>query len=366
MNVPGVPSVGRIQRGRTTVARWLRRSAAAPASPRSSEPPSALPQRRLGAWPSIPGSALRDLTDLPFRPRASRAAIPPRPFVMTTERCQLSCVMCHFKGPNAVKKFATLDPALVRKALVGYPPGERLWFVATGEFFSDPNALVHLRTACELGLHPQVITHGQLLVPQLIDEILEIGVREIMISVDAIDPDRYARIRRGGRLEIILDACAYLRTTRARYPDLRVGVSAICFAKQREERAVVEAFWRERVDYVQFVSENYDIFRFRRIFSLPRQRTDCEVKLIPLPTGRVAPCCAIAVYAHDRDVSWLPHLADDGPDEAYKKLCDMYDDPGSPLGAICKTCDWWVQFQIDRRGDSPIYEKVEFAGPAPS
>jgi MoaA/NifB/PqqE/SkfB family radical SAM enzyme len=263
-----------------------------------------------------------------------------------------------------VKKAATLDPALVRKALTGRPPGEAIWFVATGEFFSDPNALAHLRTARELGLRPRVITHGQLLAPALIDEILEIGVREILVSVDAIDPDRYARIRRGGRLEIILDACAYLRGQKPRYPGLRVGVTVICFAKQPEERAAVEAFWRPRVDYVQFVSEYYDIFRFRRIFSTPRQRINCEVKLYPLPTGRVAPCCAVAIYAHDRDVSWLPHLNEDGPEEAYRKLCDLYDDPLNPLGAICKGCDWWVQFQTDRRGRSPIYERVEFVGPA--
>jgi hypothetical protein len=282
---------------------------------------------------------------------------------MTTERCHLSCVMCHFNGPKAVKKAATLDPALVEKALAGQPPGEYVWFVATGEFFSDPNALVHLRTAVNLRLIPRVITHGQLLTPSLIDEILAIGVREILLSVDSIDPDQYARIRRGGRRETILDACAYLRQKKRDHPDLRVGVTAICFAKQPTERSVVEEFWRTRVDYVQFVSEYFDIFRFRRIFFLPEKRTDCHLKLIPLPTGRIAPCCAIAIFAHDQGVSWLPHLAEDSAAEAYRKLCDMYDDPASPLGRICGTCNWWVQFHTNDRGETPIYERVEFKSP---
>ena len=315
-----------------------------------------------GMWPSIDGSALRRVTELPFQPKASRSDMPPLGYVMTTERCHLTCAMCHFNGPSAVKKAGTLDPALVKKALTGRLPGEKIWFVATGEFFSDPNALLHLRTAVDLGLSPRVITHGQLLTPALIDEILAIGVNEILVSVDSIDSDRYAKVRRGGRLEVILDACAYLRGRKRDYPDLRVGVTAICFSKQPDERAIVEAFWRPRVDYLQFVSEYHDMFNFRRIFFVPEKRSDCRLELIPLPTGRIAPCCAIAIYAHDQDVSWLPHLAEDSPEEAYRKLCDMYDDPASPLGKICQTCNWWVQFHTNDRGETPIYQRVEFEG----
>jgi hypothetical protein len=183
--------------------------------------------------------------------------------------------------------------------------------------------------------------------------------------VDAIDPDRYARIRRGARLDIILDACAHLRRRKRDYPDLRVGVTAISFPRQPTERSVVEEFWRPRVDYVQFVSEVYDVLRFRRVFYLPPQRTDCHVKLLPLPTGRIAPCCAVMIHAHENDVSWLPHLAEDSPEAAYRKLCDLYDDPQSPLGQLCKTCDWWVQFHSDDGLRSPIYERVELGPPAP-
>lgn len=139
--------------------------AGTPATTRPAGPP---------AWPSIPGSALRDVTNRPFRPKARRLATPPIPFVMTTEVCHLSCVMCHFNGPDAVRKTATLEPALVRRALSGRPPGDAIWFVATGDFLSDPNALVHLRTARELGLHPRIITHGQTLTPALILEKVDL------------------------------------------------------------------------------------------------------------------------------------------------------------------------------------------------
>lgn len=310
-------------------------------------------------WPQIKGTVLRGITEAPFRPNANRQATPPLGFFMTTEKCHLSCVMCHFNGPNAVKKSGTIDPALVRKVLEGRPAGEHIWFVATGEFFSDPNALLHLQAAAELGLSPRVITHGQLLVPDFIDRVLETGVREILVSVDSIDPRQYAKIRRGGRLDVVLDACAYLRAEKARYPGLSIGVSAVCLSNAME-RKDVEEFWRTRVDYLQFVSEYHDIFRFRRIFRVPEKRTDCDIKLIPLPSGRIAPCCAVAVYSHDEDISWLPHLAENTPEQAYQKLCDLYEDEASPLAKLCQKCDWWVQFQTDDRGASPIVDIVRF------
>jgi hypothetical protein len=320
----------------------------------------ALLQMSGSGWPTIDGRALGPVTAAPFEAKAKRAATPPLGYLMTTEVCHLSCVMCHFNGPKAIKKARTLAPELVRQVLESQPRGGRVTFVATGEFFSDPNALLHLRTARDLGLVPRVITHGQLLTPAFTDEVLEAGVREVIFSVDAIDARQYARIRRGGELQVVLDACAHLRRRKATYPDLRVGVSAICFAKQFHERAVVEAFWRDRVDHLQFVSEYHDIFHLRRLFSLPEKRGNCELKLIPVPSGRVAPCCAIAIYAHDEDVSWLPHLERDTPEEAYRKLCDLYDDPNSPLSKLCAKCDWWTQFHTDARGNSPICSRVQF------
>src|SRR5579864_2840129 len=122
--------------------------------------------------------------------------------VDTTEICNLSCVMCHFNGPTAVKLQGTLTVDEVRKFVSSVPPGP-LWFASTGDFLMDPNALQHLRTAVEYGHVPHVLTNGQLLTPAMMDEMLEIGVEEISISVDAIEPDSYRKIRRGGELNVI-------------------------------------------------------------------------------------------------------------------------------------------------------------------
>src|SRR5689334_14799081 len=107
--------------------------------------------------------------------------------VSTTDVCNLSCVMCHFNGPKAVRLDKTLTVEEVRQFVSSVPKGP-LWFAATGDFLVDPNALEHLRTAVTYGHEPCVLTNGQLLTPELIDRMLEIGVRQITLSVDAIDP----------------------------------------------------------------------------------------------------------------------------------------------------------------------------------
>lgn len=70
--------------------------------------------------------------------------------ITSTEVCDISCVMCHFNGPLAPRKSATITPEQAMLFMRFIPKG-LLWFAATGEFFMDPNALVHLRNAVALG-----------------------------------------------------------------------------------------------------------------------------------------------------------------------------------------------------------------------
>jgi MoaA/NifB/PqqE/SkfB family radical SAM enzyme len=302
---------------------------------------------------------LQRLTHAPFKPKANRDDGVVFAGFATTERCELSCVMCHFNGPNATKKAATLSPELVEKGLRQLQPGFAVWFAATGDFFMDPNALTYLRKTSELGLNPCVLTHGQSLTPALMDAILDVGVRTLRLSVDAIDPHQYAKIRRGGSLDKILAACAYLRDKKETIADLRVDINCLLFKNTKEKQKEIEDFWRGKVDAVYFHAEYYDTFRFRNMFFTPKERVDCKMQLYVLPSGYITPCCAMMVYAHDHDVSWLPHIASDTLEEAQAKLCDLYEDPHSKLGKICANCDWWILWAKDEQGHTPYLRPVE-------
>ena len=217
---------------------------------------------------------------------------------MTTDRCNLSCVMCPFNGPGAPRKTETLDPKLVFKFMREIPRGQELWFAGTGEFFMDPHALNHLQLASHLGHEPRVLTNGQRMAPSLIDAVLESGVRQIRFSVDAIDPQSYAHIRRGGSFEDILRTCMYVRSRKPAYPGLRVEVNNTLFKDTIARQSEFVRFWRGKVDQVNFNAEYYDIFNFRNLFFTPGTRVGCQLSLYLLPSGRLSPCCAVNVYQH--------------------------------------------------------------------
>ena len=245
-------------------------------------------------------------------------------------------------------------------------PKTLLWFAATGEFFMDPNALVHLRNAVALGHQPAILTNGQSFTSELIDELLRIGVRLIRFSVDAFDPDTYRKIRRGGELSKITNACRYLRSRKRDYPDLRVEVNNVLFHKTFHDQDRFIAFWTGLVDAVNFNAEYYDTFRFRNTFVDPGERVDCHLQLYLLPTGQMAPCCAVIVHQHTHNLDWLPHIRDTKPAAALDMFQEMYDSQGSPLASLCKDCEWWILWKRDQAGNSPYFKTVEIDSGAAS
>ena len=77
-----------------------------------------------------------------------------------------------------------------------------------------------------------------------------------------------------------------------------------------------------------------------------------------MPNGKMAPCCAISVYQHDRDVEWLPHISDTTPAAALEHFKTLYADAQSPLGQLCQKCDWWMMFKQREDGGSAFSRTV--------
>jgi pyruvate-formate lyase-activating enzyme len=314
-----------------------------------------------GVFKQRPDYDLQTVTRGDFKPKAQRSPDFTFGSVTTTESCDLSCVMCHFNGPKAVKKARTLTRDQVAKVLAQAPAGDEIWLAATGEFFMDPNAMEHLAEAARLGHRIAVLTHGQLLTPERMDRMLEIGVRKVRISADSIYPAQYRKIRRGGELEKILDAFDYLRAKKTDYPGLSLEASCTLLSNTYPLQKEFEAFWRDKVDRLFFNVEYFDQWRFRKTFSQPPRRVNCEIATYVVPSGHIAPCCAVMVHAHDGDTSWLPHVDTHTLKEAYDELCDLYDDPQSPLAKLCADCDWWIMWaQNDNENGTAYCRWVDF------
>jgi pyruvate-formate lyase-activating enzyme len=309
---------------------------------------------------SLEIEALERATAAPFAPNANRAPDIDFLSIATTETCELSCVFCHFNGPTATKKAKTLAPELVEKGVRQLSGKQMVHFAATGDFFQDPNAMRHLRSTIALGHPVSVLSHGQSMPPRLIDEMLEIGVREFRFSVDHIEDHAYAKIRRGGNLKTVLETIAYLGECRKRVSGINIEINCILIGDARKRMEEFTEFWRGRVDAVNFHAEYYDTLKFRNLFHVPEQRNDCHIQPYVLPSGQITPCCAIMVQAHDTDLPWLPNIADTPLHEAYDRLCDMYEDPNSELGKICSKCQWWVMWSEVKDGASPYLKTIRF------
>jgi hypothetical protein len=308
-----------------------------------------------GNFVEDPDYDLHAVTQADFKAKAVRHPTFRFGSVTTTETCDLSCVMCHFNGPQANKKAKTLSKDQVDRVLGQVPQGEDVWMAATGEFFMDPNALEHLDRALEHGHRVSVLTHGQALTEPLMDKILEKGVRRIRISADSIYPEQYRKIRRGGELQKILDAFSYLQKQKGRYPDLILDASCTLLSNTFKLQKEFEEFWKDKVDNLWLNVEYYDIWRYRKTFGRPKRRVNCDIATYVVPSGHIAPCCAVMVHQHEGDTSWLPHVDTHTLQEAYDELCDLYDTPGSPLSNLCTSCDWWIMWSKNEEGDGSSY-----------
>jgi hypothetical protein len=153
----------------------------------------------------------------------------------------------------------------------------------------------------------------------------------------------------------ILAACDYLRCQKDRYPDLLVEITCTLLSNTFDQQKEFAAFWSDKVDRVLFNAEYYNTFLFRNILANPKRRVNCEIKTYIVPSGHISPCCAMMVHQHEGDTSWLPHISTHSLQEAYDLLCDMYDDPNSPLGKLCRNCDWWIMWAKSERDVGSAY-----------
>jgi MoaA/NifB/PqqE/SkfB family radical SAM enzyme len=156
-------------------------------------------------------------------------SVPPGLEIELTNRCNLACVQClRSKGlrPYALGDITfenytrILDqfPHVVNLNLNGF--GEPLLHPEFVRIVSHTRAV---RPWCKIGIYD----NGMLLDDEKVEGLIESGLTEINVSIDAALPDTYRRVRRGGKLPILHDNLRRLvrrrREARSRFPLLGVN-----------------------------------------------------------------------------------------------------------------------------------------------
>ncbi len=165
---------------------------------------------------------------------------PSKLFVETTTRCNLNCLMCvkqtwdreKMEGDMADETFTALEPA--------FPHLEALILNGVGEPLVDKRLEEFIRKAKNLmpeGSWVGFQSNGMLLDEKRAFSLVEAGLDRICISADALNPDTFRKIRRGGEEQGVERAFAALQEAKARCgkPDLQVGLEFVLMRENTGE-----------------------------------------------------------------------------------------------------------------------------------
>ncbi|MDF1551455.1 MAG: radical SAM/SPASM family putative metalloenzyme maturase [Deferrisomatales bacterium] len=153
---------------------------------------------------------------------SSSPALRPHPtklFVETTTRCNLRCAMCvkqtadHgvMEGDLAPETFARLAPAFPHlEALVLSGTGEPLLHPQLGSFIRTA------KTAMPPGSWVGFQSNGLLLDEARAADLVDAGLDRVCLSVDAVTPGTFARLREGGEVGAVDRALAALASAESR------------------------------------------------------------------------------------------------------------------------------------------------------
>jgi cyclic pyranopterin phosphate synthase len=132
--------------------------------------------------------------------------------VSLTDRCDLACVYCR---PSRSDGYALdrLDLPAIRTMLTGLVgAGVRRIRFTGGEPLLSPHVVEAVRHAVALGADDIALTTNGTLLDKLAAPLREAGLRRLTLSLDSLDPARFERITRGGRLSRVLSGLARART----------------------------------------------------------------------------------------------------------------------------------------------------------
>jgi putative metalloenzyme radical SAM/SPASM domain maturase len=166
---------------------------------------------------------------------AQSAATRPHPtklFVETSSRCNLSCAMCVKQNQSSGIIDGDLSPDHFSALLPALPYLEALILNGVGEPLLNPHLEEYIRTA-KLLMPPLswigFQTNGLLMTDTRAVALVEAGLDQVCVSVDAIEPETFIQLREGGTVDGAEQALAALVQARAecKRPNLKIGIECV-------------------------------------------------------------------------------------------------------------------------------------------
>jgi len=293
--------------------------------------------------------------------RASRLSGPLALQVQTVDRCNATCPACPYRAPAGGHAPPRLMPeGLYLRILDGARrAGSVLTFVLMlqNEPLLDPDLAQRVRQARHsLGRRTRVITvtNGSLLTTSRVGQLVDAGLDEVCVSIDAVSEETYRAVRRGPKFARVVENVHALLRRRGR---TRVVVR---FLRQRANEGEQRQFvrhWRSRGARVETLPMSNRAGTLARFAQLRRRQrgalrsglgrlrarfalacTRPFLHLAILTDGRVLVCCddwAHRVIVGDLSRQSLSEVWNGDPINHHRQLLWTRQYDQSPL---CRNC----------------------------
>lgn len=157
---------------------------------------------------------------------------PSKLFVEVTTRCNMSCAMCVKQTGGGGEPEGDLSMPLFGALAPAFPKLEALILNGVGEPLLHPRLEEMIRSAREKMPRSGRIgfqTNGLLLSPERAVSLARAGLDRICVSIDAVSPETFRKVREGGEMEGVERALAAMSSAKASCgrPDLQVGVEFV-------------------------------------------------------------------------------------------------------------------------------------------
>lgn len=148
--------------------------------------------------------------------------------IENTSHCNFHCAYCPTHSPGSTLETSRGHMSMATfHAILEENPRARLAVIqGQGEPLMDPTVFEKLAAARARNIATQIITNGSLLNPKMIDRLWAEGPELLLVSVDAVSPERNAEQRAGMKYQKVVDGIRALTAARTRRP-MVVGLLSI-------------------------------------------------------------------------------------------------------------------------------------------
>jgi cyclic pyranopterin phosphate synthase len=176
-------------------------------------------------------------------PIADRRAMPPPATVRLsiTDRCDLACVYCRPSRRDGYLENRLDDDAWKTMVVALVRAGVRRVRVTGGEPLMHPRAVDLVAFVASLGVDDLALTTNGTRLDTLARPLRDAGLRRLTVSIDSLDPERFARMTRGGRLDRVLAGVDAARA--AGYDEIKINTVVLRGENDVELPRIVQWAW---------------------------------------------------------------------------------------------------------------------------